>query len=250
MPRHLFFSLTIFACVLTIGSGGARAASVEDLIKGAVDAVTNSEDLSTDVIVKGLKDALKEGTKKTVEQLHKDGGYSMNPDLRILMPDKMKKVTDTMRTIGLGSQVDSIIVKMNQAAERAAGEAIPVFTDAIVDMSIEDARKILNGDNKYAATEYFYGKTVDQLRSTYKPLVENKLSEVGVLKEYLSLVDKYKKIPFVPDMKEFDLVDHVTEKALGGLFVTVGKWEAAFRENPEARTTDLIKTVFGTLDSN
>jgi hypothetical protein len=104
-------------------------------------------------------------------------------------------------------------------------------------------KKILSGNNT-AATDYFKGKTTNKLTDVFKPIVSNAMNEVGVTRQYKELVGRYESIPFVKK-ESYDLDQYVVTKALDGLFHMVGEEETKIRKNPTARTTDLLKEVFG-----
>ena len=121
--------------------------------------------------------------------------------------------------------------------------AADYFSDAIRDMSVDDARGILTGGNT-AATEFFKSKTHDKLYTALKPIVARKVGEVGSTKAYKDLLGKVQNIPFLGG-QSLDLEDYVTNQALDGLFQLVGEEEKKIRSNPAARVTDLLKNVFG-----
>ena len=139
--------------------------------------------------------------------------------------------------------VDTFEAKMNAAAEEAAAQAAPVFLEAISSMTFEDAKAILQGEDD-AATQYFKEKTSARLRDMYAPIVRRKMDEVGAAKVYSSLVDKYNAIPFTKK-PDFSLENYVTDKALDGLFLKLADMEKQIRTDPAARTTALLKQVFG-----
>jgi hypothetical protein len=199
--------------------------------------------LSDVKIGSGLKEALKVGTENAVNLTGKKDGYFLNQAIKILMPEKLKTFEKGLRTVGYGSKVDEFVLSMNRAAEKAAPFAKQIFWDAIGEMTFDDTRKILSG-NDTAATEYFKGKTSNKLTDVFKPIVSNSMNEVGATRQYKELVGRYETIPFVKK-ESFDLDQYVVTKALGGLFYTVGEEEKKIRKNPAARTTDLLKEVFG-----
>ncbi len=199
--------------------------------------------LSTDTIVAGLKEALSTGTGNAVAQTSKVGGYWDNARLKILLPQELQKFGDTLRDIGLGSQVDSLEKKMNEGAEMAAKSAGPVFLDAIKGMSFSDAKSILSG-NDTAATDFFRAKTSDRLKAQYAPIIKKELDQVGAAKLYGALSQKYNLIPLVPKVNA-NLEDYVTQKALDGLFLVIADEEKKIRQDPAARTTELLRKVFG-----
>lgn len=199
--------------------------------------------LSDSKIISGLKEALQIGTDQAVHLTGKTDGYFLNQMIKILMPEKLKTFEKGLRAVGYGPQVDEFVLSMNRAAEKAAPTAKDIFWGAIKEMTFDDARKILSG-NDTAATEYFKGKTTNKLTAAFKPVVSKSMNEVGVTRQYKELVGRYESIPFVKK-ESFDLDQYVVTKALDGLFYMVGEEEKKIRKNPAARTTDLLKEVFG-----
>ena len=198
--------------------------------------------LDDGTIASGLKDALSVGTKNAVSAVSKMNGYFGNEVIKILLPEKIQKVAELAGKMGFQKQVDEFIMSMNRAAEKAAPKAASYFADAIKGMSIEDARKILSG-NDTAATEYFKSKTSSKLYDEFKPSISESMNQVGVTKSYNAMMGKVPAVPFAKP-ESVDLDHHVTTKALEGLFYTVGQEEKKIRTNPAARTTDLLKKVF------
>jgi hypothetical protein len=198
--------------------------------------------LDDNTIISGLKEALLVSTKNAVTKVSDIDGYLGNEAIKILLPEKMKTVADVLGKIGKQDLVDEFVTSMNRAAEKAAPKAVPHFTTAIKEMSIEDAKKILDGGDT-AATDYFKSKTHDNLYDEFKPIISSTMDEVGVTSTYKEMMGKYESVPFVTSVAP-DLDHHVTEKALDGLFFTVGEEEKKIRTDPAARVTDLLKKVF------
>ncbi len=144
---------------------------------------------------------------------------------------------------GYQKQVDEFVLSMNRAAEAAAPLAAGIFGDAIRAMTLEDVRGILAGGDT-AATEFFRRKTNDKLYAAFKPVVSKQVDQVGTTRAYKALMGRYEAVPMV-GKQSLDLDHYVTEKSLAGLFHMVGQEEKKIRTNPAARTTDLLKTVFG-----
>ena len=201
---------------------------------GAADDKTNAA---------GIKEALAVGTERAVASLSRENGYFGNAIVKILMPPSLQKVADVARMAGYQKQVDEFVLSMNRAAEAAAPLASRYFGDAIRDMSLDDVRGILTGGNT-AATEFFRAKTSDKLYAAFKPVVSQKVNDVGVTRAYKNMMGRYESVPLV-SKQSLDIDDYVTNKSLDGLFYTVGEEEKKIRTNPAARTTDLLKTVFG-----
>jgi hypothetical protein len=216
-------------------------AQLDQILKGLGGG--GKSGLSDVKIGSGLKEALQIGTENAVNITGTTDGYFMNQVIKILMPEKLKTFEKGLRAVGYGPQIDEFVLSMNRSAEKAAPFAKQIFWDAIGEMTFDDARKILSG-NDTAATDYFKGKTTNKLTDTFKPIVSNSMNEVGVTRQYKELVGRYESIPFVKK-ESFDLDQYVVSKALGGLFYMVGQEEKKIRTNPTARTTDLLKEVFG-----
>lgn len=241
--RSTFFGLLLsFTALATLPSQVANAGLFDDL-KGllggggsAVSGLTDGE------IAGGLKEALSIGSDNVVKQLSTPGGFNADPKIRVPLPDSLQTIQKTMNKFGLGSYMDDLQLKLNEAAEVATEKGKPIFLDAIKQLTWDDVKNILNGPND-AATQYFRDKTSTALASEMKPVVEQSLSEVGAVNSYDSLISKYKALPLVPDVKA-NLTDHVLEKGTDGIFYYLAQEEAKIRENPAARTTDLLKKVF------
>lgn len=193
----------------------------------------------------GLKEALRIGTQNAVTLTGRPNGYFDNPAIRILMPQQLQTFETTMRMAGFGPQVDAFVLSMNQAAERAAPAATQIFTDALSEMTFEDARTILTGGDT-AATDYFKVKTSSRLTAAFRPVIEQTMNEVGAVRRYkelTTLFTLYQSIPFATSAA-FDIDQYVVSKALDGLFNVLGEEERKIRTDPTARATDLLKEVF------
>ena len=195
-------------------------------------------------VVSGLKEALSVGTANAVAATSKVDGYFANQAIRIVMPEKVRKVADVLGKVGYQKEVDAFVLSMNRAAEKAAPRAKAYFVDAIREMSFEDARKILGG-GETAATDYFRGKTQKKLYDDFRPAVSASMNEVGVTRSYKKMVGKYAALPMMGKAESVDLDHHVTAEALDGLFLVLGQEEKRIRTDPAARVTDLLKDVFG-----
>ncbi len=221
-----------------------QAADLKDMLR-SIGSTPKSSQSSPDegTTAAGLKEALSVGTENAVRSLSKTDGYFGNQLVKILMPEKLQTVADVMKRVGYQRQVDEFILSMNRAAEKAAPEAASIFGDAIRDMTFDDARKILAGGDT-SATDFFKEKTHDRLYAKFKPIISSSMDKVGTTKAYKDMMGKYESLPFMSS-QSFDLDHYVTNKALDGLFFTVGQEERKIRTDPAARGTDLLKTVFG-----
>jgi hypothetical protein len=243
MGRKPALASAIWICLAT-ASHAFTMDDIGNLLKGGkVPGVSGG--VATDAqVVSGLKEALSIGTANAVADTSKVDGYFANQAIRILMPDKVRKVADALGKVGYQREVDAFVLSMNRAAENAAPRAKKYFVDAIREMTFEDARKILGGGDT-AATEYFRGKTQKKLYDEFRPVVSASMDNVGVTRSYKEMTGKYSSLPLVGKPESVDLDHHVTTKALDGLFHMIGQEEKKIRTDPAARVTDLLKTVFG-----
>lgn len=199
--------------------------------------------LSVEEIGGGLKDALRVGTENVVSRLGRVDGFNSDPVIHIPLPKQLEAVKSIMGKIGMSAQLEDLELKLNRAAEAATPKAKELFIQAITEMRFDDVKTIYNGP-KDAATQYFRSKMSPTLAREMEPIVENSLQQVEAVQAYDSLMNKYRSVPFVPDVKA-DLTDYVVEKGMDGIFYYVAEEEAAIRTNPAKRTTDLLRRVFG-----
>ena len=215
-------------------------------LKGLLNkAIGKSGGLSNEDIVSGLKEALVIGSQKGATSLSQVDGFFANAALKIIMPPEAIKVENTLRKLGMGKQVDEAILSMNRAAEDACKSAAPIFVNAIKQMSFQDALGILKGGDT-AATGYLRGKTNAELTAAFRPVIDQSLEKVNATKYWNTLITAYNKTTILGGQKiNPDLSAYVTDKALNGIFYQVALEEKSIRKDPVARTTEMLKKVFG-----
>jgi hypothetical protein len=228
--------VNIIAIVVLTVTGCINAGTLGEMLgdDGALDEAT---------VAAGLKEALQIGTERATESTSRFDGFYGNALIRIALPEQYDGVAETLRKFGMGSYVDDFERSMNRAAERASGEAVDVFWSAISQMSIPDAFGILNG-GETAATDYFRRTTTASLTARFQPIVIASMEEVGVYNIYNDLVAKYNLLP-IDKPEAVDIDDYVTERTIDGIFTVLEGEEKRIREDPVARTTELLKKVFG-----
>lgn len=199
-------------------------------------ALTNEE------IIAGLKEALSNGATKGTDLLSKENGFFKNELLKIILPPEAQKIEKTLRSVGLGKQVDDAIITMNRGAEDACKQAAPIFVNAIKQMSVTDALGILKGADT-SATSYLKSKTNAALAEAFRPVINASLEKVGATKYWSTMVNSYNK--FSLQKINPDLTGYVTDKAMQGVFTQIASEEKNIRKDPLARTSDLLKKVFG-----
>lgn len=241
ISMSLLLALTVVACqgfkldeVLGNGKDEEAESGPEEVAQPDLDAVT---------AVAGLKQALIVASKNSVARASKKDGFYSNKQIHIPIPEQLESVASALRKVGFDEQIEQFELGMNRAAEHASAEASGVFMDAISKMRVKDAFAILDG-NDSAATRYFRNATQTDLRKKFQPIVASNMEKINFYPEYENLLATYEKIPFTqkPDL---DIEQYVTEETLDGLFRLMAQEEARIRNNPAARTTELLQQVFG-----
>lgn len=210
-------------------------------------SLLNVGNLTSTQISSGLKEALSLGVTDGVKKLALTDGFLKNEAVKILMPEKLRKVDTTLRSVGLGSLADEGVKLLNRAAEDAVTEAAPIFTNAITSMTITDAKNILLGNNN-AATSYLQSKTQSQLFTAFQPKVKASLGKVGADTVWKNLISKYNT--FTGQSVTTDLNEYVTTETINGVFKMVADKESGIRNTPAMRTTSVLQKVFGAQDAN
>lgn len=231
----------LFLGLLVLAFATASFAQIGDITKQL--GLGNQNNLSDSKIASGLREALQVGATNAVKLTGRPNGYFGNQAIKILMPKNLQPIEKGLRAVGYGPKVDDFILSMNRSAETAAPAAKKIFLDAILAMTFDDARKILSGGDT-AATDYFKAKTTDRLTAAFRPVVEKTMNENSVTQQYNALVGQAQSIPFMKS-PNLDISQYVVSKALDGLFYTLGQEEKKIRKDPVARTTSLLKEVFG-----
>jgi len=192
----------------------------------------------------GIKEALVNGTGASVILVSATDGYWGNPEIKIPFPAEAKDMESKLRAMGMGKKVDEFNESMNRAAEKAAIEAKNIFITAIKNMTVRDAINIVKGSDN-AATMYLKNNTSPDLIAKFTPIIKTSLDNVNATKYWSDLISVYNKIPLIKKMNP-DLPQYVTQKGIDGLFIMIAKEELKIRKDPAARTSELLKKVFGT----
>lgn len=216
-------------------------------IRKILDSVSDSPLTAEDVAL-GLKEALNNGVSSGVNTLGTTDGF-LKSDYKILLPAEARQVTDRLQLIPGFSNVEEIIIeRINRSAEDAVGKAIPIFSDAIRQMTINDAWDILRGADD-AATSYLIDRTRTQLYQEFHPVILDALDHYNALDYWESAINAYNSIPFA-DKVNPRLDDYVTNEALNALFDRIALEEVAIREDVNKRTSELLRRVFARQDES
>jgi len=226
-------------CGLVFFTEGFSQIRWPDLLKRIPSANTSEKEAE-----QGVKEALAQGVTRAVLNLHKTDGFFRSDLYKVLLPPDAQKAETVLRKIGLGGQVDKAILAINRGAEDAVGEAGPIFVSAIKEMTLTDALGIVRG-NKDAATQYFKRNTSQELIAAFTPSVQASLDRTNATKYYADIANTYNRLPTGSNKVNPDLTDYVVQKAVDALFDQIAKEEANIRANPLARTTEILRKVFG-----
>lgn len=216
-------------------------------LQKVVNNLPNGGALSQEQIGNGLRQALDNGIKNQVSKLTSKDGFYRNQLVKIMLPEELQAVDKGLRKIGLGNLADEGIKVLNRAAEDAVKTATPIFVNAVKEITFNDAKNILLGDQN-AATSYLQGKTNTALYNSFSPVIKNSFSKVGADKVWNNLISKYNSLPFVKKVNP-DLTQYVTNQALKGVFTMIEVEEKGIREKVGLRNTALLKQVFALQDN-
>tara|TARA_Y100000991_G_scaffold112303_2_gene84794 strand:- start:567 stop:1292 length:726 start_codon:yes stop_codon:yes gene_type:complete len=241
MKKHFYFLIVLL--IFHAFSSNAQLPKLKKSLDKNGISLPGTRGLSQDEVARGLKEALNKGIEKGVDKLSVKDGYFKDDQIKLLLPKEAQQVEAKLRKLGQGEKVDATIESLNRAAEDAAGSAKELFVSAIKNLTLKDAMNILKGNND-AATIYLSNSTRPQLIEKFTPIIKVSLEKVGATAQWAKLFNAYNKIPFVEKVNP-DLVAYATDKAIEGLFIQVAKQELEIRKNPAARTTALLKKVFG-----
>ena len=215
-------------------------------LQQVVNQLPQGGTLGNSDIAAGLRQALDFGIDKQVTKLTQTDGFFKNELVKILLPEELQKVDKTLRDIGLDNLADEGLKVLNRAAEDAVKEATPIFVDAVKEITFDDAKNILLGDND-AATQYLTAKTQLELYAKFNPVIKNSFDKVGADEIWSNLINRYNNIPFTNKVNP-DLTDYVTGEALKGVYTMIAVEEKDIRTKITSRTTDLLKKVFALQD--
>jgi hypothetical protein len=224
------------------GCTEAELMSVGRQVLQETSTAGNGLPLSESEIAAGLREALRVGSDRVVAQLGQTDGFNRDPQVHIPLPEDLNEVRRKLAKIGMASLFDDLELRLNRAAEAATPKAKELFWQAISDMSLDDARAILSGGSD-AATRYFERSMSPGLTTAMRPLVAQTLEEVGAIKSFNKVMNTYRSIPFAPAVNA-DLTGYVVERGKNGIFRYLAKEEAAIRNDPGKRTTELLRRVF------
>lgn len=247
-------SRSLVFCAVFLVSASAFSADIFERLGLKRPAAASLDSLSEEQVVGGLKEALSLGTRYAITNLGRPGGFLSNAQVRIPLPESLRKVESGLRAVGQGSVADEFIGTMNRAAEQAVPEALDVLSASLSQMSIADAKDILTSTNT-AATDYFRRTASTNLVGRFLPIVKKATDQTGVTASYKRLLDKTSVGGFrlgnlggLGTTNQLDIDNYVTQKTLDGLFFQIAEQERLIRANPAARSTELLQKVFGILN--
>lgn len=237
-------SLSLVACNTTTQTISNDIAALGNSVFGNVNTkAAAASALSQQDITAAFKQALTIGTGEVVQQLGTLNGFNADPKIHIPLPSSLAKVQTALNTVGASYLLDDLETRLNRAAEIATPHAKELFINAISEMTFDDVYRIYKGPQD-SATQYFKNKMTAPLSTKMSPFVQNAISQAGVVKSYDQVMNQYKAIPFMPDVKA-DLTTYVVDRGIDGIFLYLAEQEKAIRQDPVRQTTDLLRKVFG-----
>ena len=215
------------------------------LVIPAAASAAGLADISNRDAINGLKDALTRGSQAAVARLGVEDGFLKNDSVRIGLPPSLRSAEAVIRTIGMGTQADELVLRMNRAAEAAVPQAKTLLTNAVRKMSVQDAKGILSGGDD-AATQYFKRITSEPLAKQFQPTVKKAMEKVKLVEKYNEIAASGARFGLVKD-EDAKLEDYVTRRALDGLFVAIAEEEKKIRQNPAGAASSIVRKVFGAI---
>lgn len=248
MHRHLCLAVLVAALGLATG---AQAQSLEDQLKDRLlGDRSGSASLNERDAAGGIREALAQGVDRAVRQLGTQDGFFRDQAVKILVPGKMRKAADTLRKVGAGKQVDAFELSMNRAAEQAVPAAAGILSDAVRQMTLRDAIGLVRG-GETSATDFFRRTSEQKLFDAFRPIVAKQTEAAGVTRRYKDLTKKNGGTVALllgggegGNAGNLDLDDYVTREAIDGLFHVIAEQERRIRQDPAARTSELLRRVF------
>lgn len=245
-------ALALTACIAIATAATAGAQSLEQQLKNRLLGTSSTSNLSEGDAAGGIKEALAQGVDRSIRQLGKPDGFFRDQAVKILVPEKLRRVADLARQLGAGKKVDAFELSMNRAAEKAVPAAAGIMADAVRQMTLQDAIGLVRG-GETSATDFFRRTSEQKLYTAFRPIVEKQTAAVGVTQKYKDLTKKAGGNALAGALlggdgngaSRADLDDYVTREAIDGLFHVIAEQEKQIRQNPAARTTDLLRRVFG-----
>ena len=223
------YKIILIFCLISSHQLFAQINLLKEVSEKANALVKGDDSISEDQVKKGLVEALIKGSEKSVQSASKKDGFNLNKSIKIPFPEDAKKMKSTLVKMGFSDQVIKFEKSINNAAELASKEALPIFVNAVKSMTINDAFSILNGDDN-SATVYLKDQTSSSLYIKFKPIISNAISKVDVTKYWSDLTSAYNKVPFVKPINT-DLDDYITKGAMYGLFFLIEQEEKNIRNN-------------------
>ncbi len=204
-----------------------------------LESITNADAGS------GVREALAKGAEFAVSSLGKSNGFLGNEKVKIPLPGYLQKAESGLRMFGMGKQADQLVDTMNHAAENAVAEAMPILSDSIRKMTLQDAKAILTGGDD-SVTQYFQRSSSEQLTSKFLPIVKTATAKLQLAEQYNKFAGKAASMGLI-DKKDADIDNYVTQKAMDGLFLMIAEEEKKLRSNPLEAGSAILKKVFGAL---
>ena len=235
--NSLFFLLILFYC----NNSFAQIDLLKDFSKNT-DVIFSKKNISNNEIYSGLNEALVISVKNSCNKASKAGGFLENNKIRIDFPKEIIRVKTSCNKIGLSHLVVKFEGKLNKTAEQISLYASEIILESVNDLKFTDAIAILNGPEN-ALTKYLRDDSYNNLYNAFYPQTLRANSNTGIQKLFDNIIKKYNKIPLVKKV-DFDLSNYITVETIDGIFFLISEEEKKIRNNPKARTTELLQKIF------
>jgi len=242
-PTLLCMALATLLIDGPVAAQGDLLRRAQELLGDKATEPGQGQGLSEDEIGGGLKDALRVGAETVLTQLGASGGFESDPLVHIGLPSGLDRVRAALDRVGMGHLLEDLELRLNRAAETAMPKAKTLFVQAVDEMTLDEVMNIYRGPDD-AATSYFRSRMAEPLAREMRPVIDQSLAETGAASSYNTVLDRYNRLPLVRPV-EADLSDHVVQAGMDGIFHYLAQEEAAIRNDPLKRSTELLQRVFG-----
>lgn len=178
----------------------------------------------------GLNKLIGSASDNALTKLAQPDGFYRDTAIRIMLPGTggklAKKLLQGGDRLGLTTKLSK---SLNDAASLAAGEAKPIFRNAISGLKLTDVPGIVT--EKTGGTNFLERSAGIELGGKIRPLIANALTKVGAF-DQLSRLGSTGKLLGNFGLSGDSLIDNVAKQAMRGIFTYMGSEEAALRSNP------------------
>ncbi|MEE9371513.1 MAG: DUF4197 domain-containing protein [Saprospiraceae bacterium] len=193
--------------------------------------------------VSALKEILNSSAFRAIDKLAKIN----NNGIESALPEEIRPVLATLRTLGLGDEIDKVSKAVGNASELALIESKGIVGDAIKEVKFDDAVAVVLGGQD-AATVVMKNAMYGAVKKRYSNRLNVELDKTDANKFWPMAQSAYNI--FAKKKVKGSLSDFIAERAVDAIFVAIGKEEAVIRQNPNELESAVVSKVFDYYKNN